>query len=392
MMTRQIWQRFDFLLFAVVLLLCVFSVALISSAIAGNPTLVDHPQRQAIFVGIGLVVLFLVASFDYHAWTTLSKPFYILVAVLLLIVFVIGGERFGAARWLETGLVTIQPAELSKIAIILSLASYFSANIERINNWLTIGRSLAITLGIVTWILLQPNLSTSIVIFVMWAAMLWISGLKTKYILIMVAAVTFFLLVSFALDFPYLADYQKARITNFLQPDENARHGETYNVEQALISIGAGGWFGNGYGQGSQVQLRFLKIRHNDFIFSVLANEFGFVGTVIVISALVFVIIRCFKVAQNAPDAYGALIAYGFGVLMGFQTIVNVGVNLRLLPVTGLTLPFISYGGSSLVSMLLGIGLVENVHMRSQPKQVTENWEQVAVKWEQNAGKITPVL
>ncbi len=375
MITRRIWQRFDFLLFAVVLLLCVFSVALISSAIAGNPTLVDHPQRQAIFMGIGLVVLFLVASFDYHVWTTLSKPFYILVAILLLIVFVIGGERFGAARWLETGLVTIQPAELSKIAIILSLASYFSANIDRINNWLTIGRSLFITLGIVTWILLQPNLSTSIVIFVMWAAMLWISGLKSKYILIMVAAATFFLLVSFALDFPYLADYQKARITNFLQPDENARHGETYNVEQALISIGAGGWFGNGYGQGSQVQLRFLKIRHNDFIFSVLANEFGFVGTVIVIAALVFVIVRCFKVAQNAPDAYGALIAYGFGVLMGFQTIVNVGVNLRLLPVTGLTLPFISYGGSSLVSMLLGIGLVENVHMRSQPKQGTGNSE-----------------
>ncbi|MDD4578697.1 MAG: FtsW/RodA/SpoVE family cell cycle protein, partial [Anaerolineaceae bacterium] len=236
MNTRQIWQRFDFLLFAVVLILCVFGVALISSAIAGNPTLEEHPQRQAVFLGIGLVVLFLVAAFDYHIWTTLSKPFYILVAILLMIVFVIGGERFGAARWLETGLVTIQPAELSKIAIILSLASYFSANIERINNWLTIGRSLAITLGIVTWILLQPNLSTSIVIFVIWAAMLWISGLKSKYILIMVSAAAFFLLVSFALDFPYLADYQKARITNFLQPDENARHGETYNVEQALIS------------------------------------------------------------------------------------------------------------------------------------------------------------
>jgi rod shape determining protein RodA len=369
MNTRQIWQRFDFLLFAVVLLLCVFSVALISSAIAGNPTLAEHPQRQAIFLGIGLVVLFVVASFDYHVWTTLSKPFYFFVAILLLIVFVIGGERFGAARWLETGLVTIQPAELSKIAIILSLASYFSANIERINNWLTISRSLIITLGIVTWILLQPNLSTSIVIFVIWAAMLWISGLKTRYILIMLAGAALFLLISFALDFPYLADYQKARITTFLQPDQNARHGDTYNVEQALISIGAGGWFGNGYGQGSQVQLRFLKIRHNDFIFSVLANEFGFVGTVLVVAALVFVIIRCFKVAQDAPDAYGALIAYGFGVLMGFQTIVNIGVNLRLLPVTGLTLPFISYGGSSLVSMLLGIGLVENVHMRSQPKR-----------------------
>jgi len=368
MNTRQTWQRFDLLLFAVVLLLCIFGVALISTAIAGNPTLEDHPQRQAIFLGIGLVVLFLVASFDYHIWTTLSKPFYALVALLLLVVFVIGGARFGAARWLETGLVTIQPSELAKIAIILALASYFSANIERINNWLTIGRSLIITLGIVIWILLQPNLSTSIVIFVLWAAMLWISGLEPRYILIMLGAALFFLTISFLLDFPYLADYQKARFTNFLQPDENARHGETYNVEQALISIGSGGWFGNGYGQGSKVQLRFLKIRHNDFIFSVLAHEFGFVGTVIVVAGLVFVILRCFKVAQNAPDAYGALIAYGFGVLMGFQTIVNIGVNLRLLPVTGLTLPFISYGGSSLVSMLLGIGLVQNVHMRSQPK------------------------
>lgn len=365
MNTRKIWQRFDFLLFAVVLLLCVFGVALISSAIAGNPTLEEHPQRQAVFLGIGLVVLFLVASFDYHIWTTLSKPFYAVVALLLLFVFIMGGERFGAARWLEAGLVTIQPAELAKIAVILVLAAFFSNNIEKINNWMTIGKSLALTSGIVVWIMLQPNLSTSIVIFVIWATMLWISGLEIRYILIMVGVVVLFLAVSFLLDFPYLADYQKARITNFLQPDEGARHGEIYNVEQALISIGSGGWFGNGYGQGSQVQLRFLKIRHNDFIFSVLANEFGFVGTVLVVAALVFVIIRCFKVAQKAPDAYGALIAYGFGVLMGFQTIVNIGVNLRLLPVTGLTLPFISYGGSSLVSMLLGIGLVQNVHMRS---------------------------
>lgn len=369
MNTRQVWQRFDFLLFAVVLLLCIFGIALISSAIAGNPTLAGHPKRQAIFLAIGLVVLFLVASFDYHIWTTLSKPFYVVVAILLLVVFIMGAAHFGAARWLEAGLVSIQPAELAKIAIILVLAAFFSSNIEKINNWMTIFRSLALTLGIVIWIMLQPNLSTSIVIFVIWATMLWISGLETRYILIMIGIIGLFLAVSFLLDFPYLADYQKARITNFLQPDETARHGETYNVEQALISIGSGGWFGNGYGQGSQVQLRFLKIRHNDFIFSVLAHEFGFVGTVIVVAALVFVVVRCFKVAQNAPDAYGALIAYGFGVLMGFQTIVNIGVNLRVLPVTGLTLPFISYGGSSLVSMLLGIGLVENVHMRSLKKE-----------------------
>lgn len=380
MNTRQVWQRFDFLLFAVVLILCIFGIALISSAVGENhPTLGEHPQRQTIFLIIGLVVLFLVSAFDYHIWMTLSKPFYAFVFLLLVLTFLMGAAQFGAARWLETGLVTIQPAELARIALILSLASFFARNIDKINNWMTIGRSLVITLGIVIWILLQPNLSTSIVLFVMWAAMLWISGLKPKFIYIMVGVAAFALIISFALDFPYLADYQKQRITNFLAPDETERYGETYNVEQAQISIGSGGLFGQGYGQGSQVQLRFLKIRHNDFIFSVLANEFGFVGTVIVIAALIFVIFRCFKVAQNAPDAYGALIAYGFGVLMAFQTVVNVGVNLRVLPVTGLTLPFISYGGSSLVSMLLGIGLVENVHMRSvvKPKGVTETPEAI---------------
>ena len=380
MNTRQVWQRFDFLLFAVVLILCIFGIALISTAVGENhPTLGGHPQRQTTFLIIGLVVLFLVSAFDYHIWMTLSKYFYAFVVVLLVLTFLMGAAQFGAARWLETGLVTIQPAELARIALILSLASFFAKNIDKINNWMTIGKSLLITFGVVIWILLQPNLSTSIVLLVMWAAMLWISGLKPKYIYIMVGVAAFALIVSFALDFPYLADYQKQRVTNFLAPDETERYGETYNVEQALISIGSGGLFGKGYGQGSQVQLRFLKIRHNDFIFSVLANEFGFVGTVIVISALIFVIFRCFKVAQNAPDAYGALIAYGFGILMAFQTVVNVGVNLRVLPVTGLTLPFISYGGSSLVSMLLGIGLVENVHMRSvvKPKGVTDTPEAI---------------
>ncbi len=369
MNTRDYWKRFDIPLFTAVLLLCIFGIALISSAIAGNPTLEGHPKRQAIFLAIGLVALFASAAFDYRIWRTISKPFYAFVLVLLLFVFIMGAARFGAARWLETGLVTLQPAELAKIAIILSLASFFATNISTINNLATIGKSILLTSGIVLWIMLQPNLSTSIVILVMWATMLWICGLEAKYILYAVLFFAIFIGLSFAFDFPYLANYQKARITNFLKPDENARYGDTYNVDQAKISIGSGGWFGNGFGQGSQVQLRFLKIRHNDFIFSVLAHEFGFVGTAIVLALLIFVVVRCFIIAKEAPDAYGSLIAYGFGVLMGFQTMVNVGVNLNVLPVTGLTLPFISYGGSSLVSMLLGIGIVQSIRMRSLPKE-----------------------
>jgi Bacterial cell division membrane protein len=330
--TRQQWQNFDFPLFAAVLFLSIFGVALISSAIAGNPTLANHPQRQTVFLIIGLAALFIFAGLDYKIWLVLTRPFYIIVAAFLILVFVTGAARFGAARWLTIGTEAIQPAELAKIVIIMALAQFFAGKITNIDEWKTVGQSLLLTGGIVIWIILQPNLSTSIVIMVIWFAMLWISGWKTKNILIFAGVMIVLLGLFAALDFPFLADYQKARITNFINPDENARYGDTYNVDQALISIGSGSWFGQGYGQGSQVQLRFLKIRHNDFIFSVLAHEFGFVGTVVVLLLLMFVIYRCFSIAARAPDAYGALIAYGFGVLMAFQTLVNVGVNLRLLP------------------------------------------------------------
>lgn len=366
--TKDVWKRFDFLLFAAVLILCIFGVALISSAIAGNPTLANHAQRQAIFLVIGIVVLFIAAAIDYHIWLSLTRPFYIVTALLLILVFVMGEARFGAARWLQIGTETIQPAELAKIVAIMALAQFFSSHITKINSWRTVFQSLLLAGGIAIWIFLQPDLKTTIVIAVLWFAMLWISGWKTKNVLIFIGVLLVLLVIFAALDFPFLADYQRDRITNFLHPQTEARYGDTYNVDQALISIGSGGWFGQGYGQGSQVQLRFLKIRHNDFIFSVLANEFGFVGTVVVLLLLIFVVYRCFAIAAKAPDAYGALLAYGFGVLMAFQTLVNVGVNLRLLPVTGLTLPFISYGGSSLVSLLLGIGLVENINMRTDKK------------------------
>ncbi len=366
MLKRDIWKRFDYLLFTAVLLLCIFGVALISSAIAGNIALADHAQRQAIFVGIGFGVLFLVSMIDYHYWQSLGRFLYAGTFILLVLTFITGQVSFGAARWLTVGLVNVQPAELAKIALILSLSYYLSRKVDKINNLWVLGRSFIIAMGLIIWIFLQPNLSNTMVLLVIWALMVWVSGLKSKYILIFLLIIIVFLGVSIATDFPYLADYQKGRIETFLRPDPEARYGDTYNVDQAEISIGSGGWFGQGYGQGSQVQLRFLKIRVSDFIFSVLGNEFGFVGTTIVMLLILFVIIRCFMVAQQAPDAYGALLCYGFGVLMAFQTMVNVGVNLRVLPVTGLTLPFISYGGSSIITMLLGIGLVQSVRMRSE--------------------------
>jgi rod shape determining protein RodA len=161
-----------------------------------------------------------------------------------------------------------------------------------------------------------------------------------------------------------IKEYQIGRVTSFLFPDPDARYGDIYNIQQALISIGSGGWFGQGYGSGSQVQLRFLKVRWSDYIFSAMAEEFGFVGTLLVLLVIAFVIYRCLRAARLARDTFGALIAFGVATMLAFQAIVNIGVNLRMLPATGLTLPFLSYGGSSLLSAMLAIGLVESVIIR----------------------------
>jgi len=282
----------------------------------------------------------------------------------LIIILLIGNIAFGSTRWIVIAGINIQPSELVKIIMIIVLADYFARNKDRIHDFRTIVRSFILTAGVVVLIYLQPNLSTSIVIFVIWAAMLWLSGLPVKYIALFVAAGVILVLVLF----PFVETYQQQRVLNFIFPNPNASYGDNYNVEQALITIGSGGWFGMGYGHGSQVQLRFLKVRHTDFIFASMAEEFGFIGTVLVISVLIFVILRCIRVARHADDPFGALIAYGFATLLFFQTSVNIGVNLNVIPVTGLTLPFVSYGGSSLISLVLGIGLVESVaaHSRTQ--------------------------
>jgi rod shape determining protein RodA len=359
-MRREIWRQFDYLLFGAVILLSIFGIAMIRSAIAGNETLADLVTRQAIYVAAGLVIIIGLTIIDYHYWSALTRVMYIVAVVSLVGIFVYGTVRFGSARWVDTGLILIQPSELAKIIMILVLADYFARTREAERNVRWIVRSFALTFGVVFWILAQPNLSTSIVIFVIWFSLLWLSGLPPKYLVVF----GLLALVAVGVLFPFLEDYQKERITNFLFPDPNARHGNTYNVDQALITIGSGGLFGQGYGHASQVQLRFLKVRHTDFIFSAMAAEFGFVGTVIVIGLIIFVILRCLRAAKTASDAFGAYISYGFATLIFFQTAVNVGVNLNIIPVTGLTLPFVSYGGSSIISLIVGIGLVESVVSR----------------------------
>jgi rod shape determining protein RodA len=359
-MKRELWRNFDFLLFGSALLLSIFGVMMIRSAIAGNVVLAETVSRQAIFLGLSVILMIAMAAIDYHYWGSLARFMYIFAVISLVVIYIVGQARFGSARWLDTGVILVQPSEIAKILMVMVLADFFAKNYDKPRDLRWIGQSFILTFGVVIWILLQPNLSTSIVIMVIWFSLLWVCGLPVKYLVIL-----FFVgLLLSAATFPLLEEYQQARIINFVFPDPEARYGDTYNIEQALITIGSGGLFGQGYGQGTQVQLRFLKVRHTDFIFSVIAEEFGFVGSLVVIFLLLFIIWRCFRAGQNASDLYGSLIAYSFAAMLFFQTAVNIGVNLNVFPVSGLPLPFLSYGGSSLLSSVLGVGLVESVNLR----------------------------
>ena len=218
-------------------------------------------------------------------------------------------------------------------------------------------------------ILLQPNLSNVLVLSVILAIMLWVNGVQIKHVLTAVAiglvvVVSLVVLSVLGVRVPFLQAYQQDRIVNFVVPDPNDTYGNRYNVQQALIAVGAGGVFGEGYGHGTQTQLRFLKVRHTDFIFAATSEEFGMIGGTLIILTLGIIVWRCIRAAQKARDVAGSMIAMGVATLIFFQGAVNIGMNLNILPVSGLPLPFISYGGSGLTALMLGIGLVESVVMR----------------------------
>lgn len=369
-MLRDIsWRYFDFWLLGAVVLATAFGTTMIRSAVAGNEELLPLINRQIYFALAGLVLIFIVAAIDYRFWMAIYRPIFIVMSLLLFFLFLSAQAVFGAARWFQVGVLFVQPTEFAKIAAILLLARYFDKTQHQPRDLRWILGAFFWVMGLAIWILLQPNLSNVVVLMVILASLLWFNGMELKHILLF--GVIGFLLVASVValsvagvDLPFLQDYQQQRIVNFILPDPNATFGATYNVQQALIAIGSGGLFGLGYGHGTQTQLRFLKVRHTDFIFSAISEEFGLVGALFVILIIIVIIWRCLRAAQKARDVAGMTIAYGVATLIFFQGMVNIGVNLNIVPVSGLPLPFISYGGSGLTSLMLGIGLVESVAMR----------------------------
>lgn len=364
----SIWQRFDYLLFGITLLLIVFGILVIGSATqdAIDPILIARVPDQIRFAALGLLLMLGLAALDYRLLAGLHLWLYLLMLTLLVMVFYFGVEgAAGAQRWINIG-IRIQPSEVAKLLIVITLGNFLARRYQRIGHLPNVLLSL-LHIGIpAALILIQPDLGMVTVLLAIWFTMIWGAGLPLRFL------VTFLLILSLlggvvllqAFDFIEgpLENYQVRRISTFIDPlsDPDA----WFNINQALISVGSGGLLGKGYQVGSQNKGRFLRVRHTDFIFSVIAEEFGFIGSMVTLGMIGFVLMRILRGARLAVDAFGSLLCYGVAAFIFFQTVTSIGMNLALVPVTGLTLPFISSGGTSLLATMAGIGLTQSVIAR----------------------------
>lgn len=315
----------------------------------GNPY--HFIQDQGVFLIAGFIIMSVVSFIDYHIWYRLAVPMLLGVFVLLLAVFIpgIGVHALGAKRWINFGFFTLQPTELAKLVLVVYLSAWFSYSEKgRLLPFLVL---LGILLGL---IILQPDMGTAIIILLIAVALYFISGAPFLHFMGLIPV----LVVSF-IGLAIISPYRLARITTFLNHNSDPL-GSSYHVRQILIGLGSGGWFGVGLGKSRQ-KYAYLPEASTDSIFAIIAEEVGFVGTLLFIFFLIFIISRIFTIARYAPDRLGQLLAYGVGIWFGIQVLINLAAMVALVPLTGVPLPLISYGGSSLLSLLTGFGIVLNI-------------------------------
>ncbi|MBM4465638.1 MAG: rod shape-determining protein RodA [Chloroflexi bacterium] len=366
-MERKIWRNFDFVLLAATVLLIAFGIAMIHSATPDTPDLQDLPRRQVIWALVGLAWLPLVAAIDYRFFGSLQKPLYALTVASLLLVLLVGQTTYGAQRWISGA--SFQPSELAKVLIVVTLAQFLAQHEKEIGRFHYVLFSIIHVAVPMALIYVQPHLGTVIVLAVVWLIMVLMAGMRVLHLGIL----GFVGVLTTPLIWFSLKDYMQNRLLLFINPAQNPA--ARYNIDQALISIGSGGWLGKGYASGSQSQLHFLRVRHTDFIFSVIGEEMGFVGALLLFALLGIVLWRILRAASLSRDSFGRLMACGVAALIFFQSIVNIGMNLGLLPVIGIPLPFISAGGSSLITLLIAEGLVQSVVMRHRKIEFREREE-----------------
>lgn len=367
MVTSRFFRNFDYVLFVVTILLIIFGVMMIASATRDVDSLADRVDSQILYGVVSVAVVLILAAVDYRLLTSMSPWIYGVIVLILAVVGVLGFEgEAGAQSWVNLGVAGFQPSELAKILMIIVLAQQLASNAEQIGKIGTVVKSMIIVALPAFFIFLQPDLGITILLLVVWFVMVWAAGMRWQHIALLAVVA----LVALPIVWTNMEPYQRSRIAVFISPESDPD--SYYNIRQALTAIGNGGVsiIGRGYMHGTQSQLRFLRVRHTDFIFAVIAEELGFVGAVLVLILIAIVLFRILRAARLAPDMAGTLICFGVATVIFFQTLVSIGMNVQLMPVTGLTLPFISSGGSSLVTLMMGIGLVESVVLRHDPREL----------------------
>lgn len=362
-----ILREFDWFLFILTIALAVFGIVMIYSAtrtLQSNTNVIVQSVAMVIGCGAMLAVCF----FDYEQLKNLIKPIYIFAVAMLIIVLIIGTgtESWGAKSWIRFGAVGLQPSEIAKVCFIITFSFHLSKVHDDINKPLVI-LGLLLHLGVLIGLIaLQPDMGSIMVFIFMFICLMFVAKLSYKYILpIGIGGISILpLIYKFV-----LADFQKERIKVFFNPESDPLGGG-YNVIQSKIAVGSGQLWGKGYLQGTQNQMGYLPSKYTDFIFSITCEELGLIGGLLLVGALFLLIYKCFKTAQKADNAFGRYICVGVGAMMLFHVFENIGMCIGLMPVTGIPLPFISYGGTSLLVNMIAIGLVLSVSYHNKPRSV----------------------
>jgi rod shape determining protein RodA len=358
------WRAFDLQLTTYAALLAAIGLVMAYTNSAENGAASIEAgttfARGLMWAGVAAVVFILATAFDYKWLKTLSWPTYALQLGLLLFTLAVGDGVGNSARWVSLGPFTFQFSELAKILMIIVLADYLARNHHKLDSLRTILGACLLVGPPLFLVMIQPDLGTSIVFAAILAGMLWMSGASLKWLGLLTAAVLAF--VPFAWNY-LLLDYQKERLTSFLNPKPDIT-GSGYQLYQSQIAVGSGGWFGRGLTNGTQAQGDFLPVQTTDFVFSVLAEELGFIGAMVMFVLFTLLLWRVIVAAWRCRDPFGTLFASGLAAMILFQLVINVGMVMGIMPITGIPLPFVTHGGASLVSLAIGLGVLQSINIR----------------------------
>lgn len=353
-----LFKNYDWLLIGSTLFICAIGLAVLYST-TYEFNVESDAVSQTVFMGLGVIAMFVMSRIDYRFFKSYSGVLYIVVILLLLSVRIFGFTALGAQRWIDLGFFQFQPSLLSQLLMAIILAKYFSENYEDMHKLKTIFKS-AIYVGIPTFLVaIQPDLGTAFVFLFTWGVMLLISNAKRIYILVL----GILGIASLPIIWTFLKDYQRQRVLTFMNPTADPM-GTGWNVNQAMIAIGSGQLWGRGLGRGTQSQLDFIPEKHTDFIFASLAEELGFIGVIVTIALFGLFFFRGIKIAVLARDFFGTYLAVGILSILFVHVFVNIGMNMGLMPVTGIPLPFISAGGTPILVDMAAVGILLSIYRR----------------------------